>query len=251
MKGIFFSCFKRAFISKGYAISIIGTIIMCYISAGDYIVSDTSSAYIIDLMINLGMFKKIIVFFAAVPFAKVFYEDYTSRYINSVVLRSGEKKYIISNMICCVTSGFSAVFLGITIFFSILSFFYPPQAYETVGIYSTVALENPIIYVLIITSIFSLYASMWTAAGLALSSIIPDKYIALGSPLILGYLLEELTDRFPSYLNLYKLSHAYEVFENSVIINYLYTIAVFLFAITVSGCIFSYVVKRRIRNAMV
>lgn len=251
MKGIFFSCFKRAFLSKGFAISIIGTMIMCYISARDYIVPDTNSAYIIDLMINLSMFKKIIVFFAAVPFVTAFYEDYSSKYINSVVLRSGENKYIISNIICCVTSGFSAVFFGIAAFFMMLSFFYPSQPYETIGIYSGVALNHPMLYVLIIASIFSLYASIWTAAGLTLSSLIPNKYIALGSPLILGYILEELTDRFPVYFNLYKLSHAYEVFENSVILNYLYTIAVFLFVITVSGCIFSYVVKRRIRNEMV
>ncbi len=58
MKGIFFSCFKRAFLSKGFAISIIGTMIMCYISARDYIVPDTNSAYIIDLIVFTRLHKK-------------------------------------------------------------------------------------------------------------------------------------------------------------------------------------------------
>ncbi len=251
MKGMFYSCVKRAFFSKKYAASIIGTIIMCFICSKEYFSPDANSAYIIDLMINLGMFKKTIVFFSAFPFVTVFYDDFNSKFIYSVVLRSGENKYILSSVICCVMTGFSALFLGIIAFFSMLSLLYPCQAYETIGVYSTIALNHPIFFVFIITSIFSLYASIWTVAGLTLSSLLPNKYIALGSPLILGYILEELTYKMPVCFNLYKLSHGYAVFDNSVYWNYIYTIAVFVLVIVVEGCIFSRVVKRRIRNELV
>lgn len=252
MKGLWLSGFKRAFLSKWYFLSIIGTVIMCYISARDYIGGGANSVYVIELMINLGMFKKVIVFFAAIPYATAFCQDYNSGYINFVVSRSGVRSYILSNTAICVVSGFSAVFLGIMSFWGILSFFYPPQTYEAMGVYSNTVINNPVIYILIVTSIFSLYAAMWTASGLSLSSIIPDKYVALGSPLILGYLLEEITYRFPPYLNLYQLSHpGIEVFGKSAFSNYFYTISVFIFVIVILGYIFSCFVKRRIKNEMV
>lgn len=251
MKSLFISSLKRAFVSKWYIASIIATVIMCYVSSREYIGDGTNSVYIIDLMINLGMFKKIMVFFSAVPFVTVYCQDCNSGYIKSLIVRSGERNYAWSNVIVCAISGFTAVFVGIVTYFGIISFFCPPQAYETAGVYSDIALNSPVLYVLLLTGVFSLYASMWTIVGLSLSSILPDNYVALGSPLILGYLLEEITLSFPPYLNLYNLSHCIDVFEQSPFLNYFYTIGVFIFIMVISGCVFAHFVKRRNRNEMV
>ncbi len=249
MKGLWMSNIKRAFFSKWYFIAIIGTVIMSYISSQDYMKNDGNPVCVIELMINLGMFKKIVVFFSSIPFITVFCQDYNSGYINSILSRTKKNHYISSNLMICVLSGFTSVFSGLILFYGVISVKIPPQAYETPGVYSNLSLGNPLLYVLVFTSIFSLYATMWTAFGLALSSIIPDKYIALGSPLILGYLLEEITCKFPSCFNLYHLSHpGIKVFGNTAVSNYFYTIIVFIFGIVVSGYIFSYFVKRRIRN---
>lgn len=249
MRGLLLSNFKRAFCSKWYIISVIGTVIMCFISTHSYFDKSSDLLYVIDLMINLGLFKKVIVFFSAIPFVTVFCQDYNSGYINSVVSRSGEKSYILSNMVICVVSGFSAVFLGIMLFSGIILPFFPLKASS---VYTNIASNTPFIYLLFLISIFSLYAAMWTAAGLAMSSILPDKYAALGSPLIFGYILEELTLKLPPHLNLYAMSHpGWEILGKSVFLDYFYTISVFVFVIVISGCIFSHFVKRRIRNEMV
>lgn len=251
MKSVYWSTLKRSFLSPLFLSAIVGTVLTCYISARDYIVDDMNVVYIIELMLNLGMMKKVLVFFAAIPFVTAFCQDYNSGYINFVLSRSSEKKYLISTVLSCVLSGFSAIFIGISIFGAILSVLYPVQTYETVGVYSSVAAQHPFLYLLILNSVFSLYAAVWTMAGLALSAILVDGMVALGSPLIWGYILEEMTDKLPSYLNLYKLSHCYDIFGQSVLLNYLYTIAVFIFVILIFGYIFAYFAKRRIRNEMV
>lgn len=251
MKSVYWSTLKRSFLSPLFFGAIIGTVLTCYISARDYIVDDMNVVYIIELMLNLGMLKKILVFFSAIPFVTAFCQDFNSGYINFVLLRSSEKKYLLSTIACCALSGFSAIFIGISIFGGILSVVYPVQTYETVGVYSSVAAHHPFLYLLILNSVFSLYAAVWTVAGLALSAILVDGMVALGAPLIFGYLLEELTGKLPAYLNLYKLSHCYDIFGQSVLLNYLYTIAVFVLTILLFGSVFSYFAKRRIRNEMV
>ena len=251
MKSLFISSLKRAFMSKWYIASIIATVIMCYVSSREYISDGTNSVYIIDLMINLGMFKKVMVFFAAIPFVTVYCQDYNSGYIKSLIVRSSERNYAWSNVIVCALSGFTAIFAGMVAYFGIVSFFCPPQAYETAGVYSDVALKSPILYVLLIVGVFSLYATMWTIVGLTLSSVLPDNYVALGSPLIFGYILEEMTLGLPSYLNLYNLSHSFDVFDKSPLLNCFYTMGVFILIMAISGCVFSHFVKRRSRNEMV
>lgn len=250
MRNIFISNLKRAFISKWYIISIITTVIMSYISSREYL-DGTNSVYVIDLMLHLGMFKKVIVFFAAIPFVTTYCQDYNSGYVKSVIVRSGERKYAWSNIVACALSGFTAVFVGMIAYFCIISYFYQPQSYEIGGIYGEIALNRPCVFVLIIVSVFALYSAMWTVIGMTLSSILPDYYVAIGTPLIFGYILEELTAGLPTYFNLYSLSHNLAVFEDNALLNYLYTIGVFILIMVVSGCVFSHFVKRRSRNEMV
>lgn len=252
MKSLFVSSLKRAFVSKWYIASIIATVFMCYVSSREYIDGiGTNSVYAIDLMIHLGMFKKVMVFFSSIPFVTVYCQDCNSGYIKSIIVRSGERNYAWSNVVVCALSGFTSIFVGIMTYFGMVSFFCPPQPYETPDVYSYIALNSPILYVFLIVSVFSLYATMWTIVGLTFSSVLPDNYVALGSPLIFGYLLEEMTLGLPPYLNLYNLSHCFAVFDKSPLLNCFYTIGVFILIMAISGCIFSHFVERRSRNEMV
>lgn len=248
---MFLATLKRAFFSKQFFVALFGTVIMCYICAKDYM-ADTNMpyTYIIELIINLSMFKKIMVFFSAFPFVCVYCKDNNSKYINSILIRCRKNAYIISNIIACTLSSFISTFSGILIFALSISGKYS----NFIGfecIYCDSVIQNQILYVFIIVSVFSLYCTIWSIAGLAFSSILPDIFIALGSPLIFGYLLEELTCKLPRHINLYILSHCSKVIDDSPLLNYIYTILVFIFLIILFGTIFSYFAKRRIKNEMV
>lgn len=245
---MFVAALKRAFISKQYFIALIGTLVMCYICAKDYLTDiNVSYAYVIELIINLSMFKKIMVFFSAFPFVYVYCYDNNSKYINAILMRCSKQTYIISNIISCALTAFTSTFIGIISFAFFISF-----KYKNIGnfdmIYCDSVFQNQVLYVCLIVSIFSLYCTVWAIAGLAFSSVLPDVYIALGSPLIFGYVLEELTSKIPSYFNLYKMSHCVKVIENTPLYNYLYTVFIFFVLITLFGILFAYFVKRRISN---
>lgn len=247
---MFFYTLKRAFISKRYVIALVGTVIMCYICAKDYM-NDTNMpcAYIIELIINLSMFKKIMVFFSAVPFVCSYCKDNNSKYINLILTRGKKNTYIISNILSCVLSSFSASFIGIIIFALLISSKFNANS-DIELLYCNVHINNQTLYILIMVSIFALYCTVWTIAGFAFSSILPNMYVALGTPLIFGYLLEELTYKMPDALNLYKLSHCVKIINGTPLANYLYTFCVFIMLIALFGALFAYFVKRRVRNEM-
>lgn len=160
MNNLFVSNLKRAFCSKRFVLATIGTTIISFASSHTYLSDGQSSAYVLDLLLNLSMFKKLIVFFAALPFVTVFCQDFGSGFIKSIVIRSNEKSYVLSSIIAVALSGFSAVFVGIMSYFAIVSFYVPCIPYETAGTYSSIAFNNPVLFVFVLVSIFSLYASM-------------------------------------------------------------------------------------------
>ncbi|MBO4928327.1 MAG: hypothetical protein J5379_08790 [Clostridiales bacterium] len=242
---------RRTFLSKRFFFALFGTVAMCYFCAREFLDPNCSSVYVIDVMLNLGLLKKVLVFFAAAPAVTLYCQDQNSGFIHSIVVRSGIKKYTRSSLLACGLSGFASLFLGLFLFFGILSIFCPVMPYEAGGIYDGIARSLPILYTFIEISIFSLYCTMWTMVGFALSSVIPNPYVALGSPLIFGYLFEELTSDLPTYLNLYRLSHCENVFSKSAATDYLYTMGVFLLVAVLSGVMFSYFAERRNRNEMV
>ena len=251
MSKLLLANFKRIFISKWYILSILGNLLMSYIGSHKYFKDGTvyGLAYIAELMINLDMYKKVIVFFSSLSCVTVFCQDYNSRYINSILPRTKKKYYTISNIIITTLAGFTSVFIGMILFFISISHRIPVQAYETYGPYRDLCSDNPYIYIIVIASIFSLYSAMWTAYGLAVSVIIPDKCIALGTPVILGYLGEEITYRFPTPVNLYRLSHpGSEIFGDTAVSNYIYTLIFFLMSIIMAGYLFSCFVKRRVQD---
>lgn len=125
MNSLFISSLKRAFLSKWYIASIIATVVICYICSYEYLAGAANSVYIFDVMLHLGLFKKVMVFFSAIPFVTVFCQDYNSGYIKSLILRGGEKNYAWSNVIVCALSGFTAIFLGMLAFFAFSHFFVP------------------------------------------------------------------------------------------------------------------------------
>ena len=255
MKHPYLAALKRAFVSRWFLLAVLGTCAMSFFCAHDYMTGpkdeNCSAGYIIDVMLGLGMFKKVLVFFAAVPFASVFCQDYNSGFLNSVLTRTGEKHYIFSGMISCVLSGFCAVFCGMMLFLVMILPAFPLKPMECNDIYRSLAANSPLMYAMMHISVYALYSAMWTAGGLALSSLLPDRYVALGAPLILGYVLEEITLKLPSFLNLYKLSHCYPVFSGTGLQNYLFTIALFLLISALFGWMYAHFLKRRIRNEMV
>ena len=204
------------------------------------------------LLLHLDAFRKIIPLFAAFPFAAQFAKEWKSRMFDSIVYRSNVKSYATAQTVACVVSSFLVCFLGLLLFLGYARLqkplytgsFYPVAPY---GIW----LENglPWMYLLSVSSIFSLSCTLWSMCGLALSAFFPNIYVALISPFICSYLVEHLTNQFPSYLRFFTMALGVQVLHTeSGIANYLYTIFFYFVCILLVSAIFRFIVRKRVRN---
>lgn len=112
--------YKRIFSSPKMYLSILGVVLLCYISTEKYIHGSVDIYYILDILIGLSVFKKLIIIFSALPCVTGFYDDWKHQYIKNIVIRTGRRNYIISKIVVCVSISFLVVFLGILIFIGLL-----------------------------------------------------------------------------------------------------------------------------------
>ena len=62
-------------------LSILGVVLLCYISTEKYIHGSVDIYYILDILIGLSVFKKLIIIFPALPCVPGFYDDWKPQYI--------------------------------------------------------------------------------------------------------------------------------------------------------------------------
>lgn len=236
-------------------LSILGVVLLCYISTKKYIHGSEDIYYILDILIGLSVFKKLIVIFAALPCVTGFYDDWKHQYIKNIVIRTGKKNYIISKIVVCVTISFLVVFIGVLLFISGLivsgndySGIYKSGALNEIMPYGVFLYQHSFWYVCSIVSIYALSMSVWVMSGLMISAYIPNSFVAVCSPLIFSYLLEEITAFFPPYLNMYFLAKGSDILGMGAGYSYIYTIFVFVLLVFGEGCIFRKRVKRRLEN---
>ena len=215
-------------------LSILGVVLLCYISTEKYIHGSVDIYYILDILIGLSVFKKLIIIFSALPCVTGFYDDWKHQYIKNIVIRTGRRNYIISKIVVCVSISFLVVFLGILIFIGLLI----GMGFDYSGF----------LYVCCIVSIYAASMAVWVMSGLMISSYIPNSFVAICSPLIFSYLLEEITGLLPPYFNMYLLAKASNVLGKNATYSYLYTIFIFTVLILGQGLIFAKRVKRRLGN---
>lgn len=247
--------YKRIWSTPKVYFSIAAIAVLCYISTEKYMHGKEDIFYILDILIGLSVFKKLIVIFAALPGVTGFYDDWKHQYIKNIVLRTGKRTYIISKMIVCVTSSFIVVFIGILLFLGALiiagvdySGIHRIGSLDEVMPYGTLLYEQPFLYVCSIVSIYAASMSVWVAGGLMISAYIPNSFVAVCSPLIFSYLLEEITAFFPPCVNIYLLAKGSDILGKNAVCSYLYTIFIFGLLILGAGYIFGKRVRRRLGN---
>ena len=253
--------FYRAVTTKSLAFSVLGVALFCFISIYQYIsINDLSQANVIDMIVllfGLSMFKKILIIFASIPIVSTFCQDWNSQYIRSVIIRVGSCKYILSKILVCHLVSFSVIFVGMLLFLLVMSFF-SPLALHDVNYYvgwkpfgSFLLNGQSVLYIVLNTFIFSFGISLCVVLGMTISAYIPNQFVAIVSPFIVGYLMEEFTYSMPAFLNLFYLTRVQFDTGRGNTITFLYYIVVFELLIAISGFLFAYQVKRRVSNEVV
>ena len=253
-----FSMNMHQVLSPALIISILAIAVLCFVCVLQLYprVNDWSGMNVFnfaEMLIGLSMFKKILVVLAAVPFVSSFCSDWNMQFIRPVIIRSGVRRYIWSKIGVCTLSSFITIFMGFFLFIFVCSIWVPvyPQdlSSEIFPPFEILATSSvPFLYLVIKVFIFSIGCSFWVITGLTISAFIPNRFVSLIVPLASSYIIEELTENFPSWINPYRLTRAKDVINQGAVVSFVYYVFIFALLICLLGLIFSWQVRRRIRN---
>jgi hypothetical protein len=199
--------------------------------------------------------NKLLVLTAALPFSCSFYEDWTNSYIRPAVLRCGTGAYVAAKVVVCIASAFLVSMIGL-VSFSLIELCSVPlddgYVFDDMQYYTVLHGSIPYMYVIIKASLFSIVASVYAVLGFAISAVMPNLFVAAFSPLLMDFVMEQLTwNNVPRYMKLYAMqnSTAFRAFGDMQ--NFLLTFCVAAGYMIIGGFIFAQVVRRRINNEIV
>lgn len=205
------------------------------------------------LLINLDSFRKIMPIFGALPFAANFAEEWKNGVTVSCVSRCGAAKYAVSNVVMCFACALFSVFLPMILFAWLYSFGIPLIGSNYDSFINNVPFgffikhNMPFMYIVVESFIFAECGAMWAVVGLMISAFFPNKYIAVVTPLVAGYVIERITINFPDMFNLWYISVSTLHWE-SLWGQIAYSVLFLLLLAAICGVIFGITVKRRVEN---
>ncbi len=205
----------------------------------------------VEVFFIIGIYRKAMTVFAALPFAANFADEWTNGVSVSCVSRRGVKRYAAANFLFCAVSAWLTVFLGMMVFcglYSLVVPFYEPDGNPHGSLFGWLLDEGRgEIYLTLRILVFSVSCAMWAAMGMALSALFPNRYVAVSAPFVASYVVERVTIQFPDRLNLWYLSISAVSFESDLL-GLLYCVGMFLAISAACGIVFGYLVRRRVQN---
>ncbi len=202
-------------------------------------------------------FCLVISIMGAVPFAANFADEWKNGAITYYVTRCGVKKYAAVNVTVCAASSIITVTAGMMIF--VFAFHFVAWPLDECDIsswfgrpYGAIAAAGfPYLYILARTIVFAAGNSVAAVFGMTFSAFIPDKYVAICTPLIFMTTIQTFATMNPDLFNLifpYLMKSWVPMFGNPLL-ELLYTLAYFAVFIVIFGVIFMKAVERRVRCA--
>jgi len=236
-----------------FYIGIVGVVSLCCTNFFNYGFSHGDVVSHINAFFGIGVYRKSMTVFAALPFAANFADEWINGVTVNCAVRKGIRKYAVANMLFCAISALLTVFVGMMIFSGLYSLFVPIYEYDG-NPYSVIFgqfLRNGQGWIFLILKIlvFSFSCAMWAALGMLLSALFPNKYVALCAPFVASYIVERFTIQFPDDLNLWYLSLSLVYFDNDLF-GFLYCTGIFAAITALYGIGFVVLVQRRVRNEL-
>ena len=194
--------FRRMFTRPHFYISVSLFVFLYFLlffaTIGNYNLLDWDILHTIDAVISSHF--TFLLAFAVIPpfaFAAVYAEDHTQGMVSFWTLRSGCRKYALSQFSAAMLGGFLVVFCGMWLFIGILSFFLPIMR-DYQGNFNSVFASSlindpegshPFAYLLLQTSQYALSGAMFSAFAAWVGSLIPDRLVVFSSAVVLYFAL--------------------------------------------------------------
>lgn len=252
------STLKRALLSKSFSAAVLGLAAMSLLSVWDEVSNlegNPSSVTYLYQIAEVAKFWVLYLLFAAIPGAALFCADWENRYIRFSVARCSKRVYGWALACACFLSAVLTVFAGEWLFLLILRLRWPFAGENMLGLeygcFSSYAEENRVwIYFMVKILIKGFFAGFCSTFALWLSTRITNVFVALTTPIILYYVLENLTVllRLPSALQIGKLLKVHVEIGGRPLLTLLYPVLLFSAMSLLFSALFTRGEKRRLEN---
>ena len=200
-----------------------------------------------------GEFQMVFYMCAVFPYACAFLEDYQDGYGTFLLSRGVKKNYALSKCLAVIISACGVILVAFSGFFVAMRFSFPDKADRSVSSFipyfytSWLNAGNGFGYVFSRAMLTGFAAAMFGVIALTASVYLRDKLIICALPLLLFYLISDLSFliKLPETIDLYVLMQGNPGI-GSDIVNYLYSIGVFLLIILMVSKLFIKLVGERV-----
>ena len=171
-----------------------------------------------EKLVSSSNFNKLLIFAAALPVSLSFADDWCSGRIPYVTIRSSRDSYIKGKIITCILGSWITTMLGLTVYivYEMIAdkgYIYAKYLWYYYGTtYFDAAAMNPFINTSIRIITVGAAFAVYVMGGLLISIIIPNRFVAIASPLLIYSVAETFRYLFPKYL----------VLDRLMVSNYLY-----------------------------
>ncbi len=249
LKAYFFKLVHSPFLYAG----IIGVFGLCLIHAKSNLWEGVDVLTDLRILLDVEGYRKAFIVFAALPFAANFSDEWNTKTTTNCVTRKCAFTYAVSNFTSCFISALVTVFIPLVVFVAVSALTAEKPfsiSNGSVGPYNEfVEMGVPFLEIVFYYFTYSLSCAMWAVTGMTLSAFFPSKYIAIGSPFVLSYAIEQFTaQRLPIQLDLMGLSFSALPYSAGGI--FFYTTFVFVGLSMLCGIIFTKKVEKRVQNEL-
>src|SRR5690625_2125285 len=191
----FFSLFKanlsRSMISFSFLLSTLGVTIILLLTAYGWFHENTDVVYLFVSSISGGTLFIITGILPLFAFSTSFASEWEQGATSFWLIRTGVRNYSINKVLVRALTGFLTTCLGMLLFILLLRIKFPLFVFNSTGDPYAYLLDDgkPMIYLIYNIFHYSLSSALFAVTALWVSTYIPNRFIALASPLALYFVI--------------------------------------------------------------
>ncbi|MGM9603338.1 MAG: hypothetical protein ACI3W5_17350 [Faecousia sp.] len=189
---------RRAIFSKGFIFTVALVFAMYFIDGNQALDEYTSVLSLLEMISGIGAFKWVVPCVGTLCYAGSFVGEFEKGYVRYCITRKGVGHYAVQKSIAVCISAFFAVFIAILAYaayaHSVCKELLNPEELanylpyiENVSFYNLIDDGQYVIYILLQAALRGMAAGMWSIAGLLLSTVWKNTYVAIFSPAVIVY----------------------------------------------------------------
>lgn len=252
LKGMLRQELLRIFASWRIYVCVAGITLICFFVKWDS--SMRGAIWGIEQITSLSNISYLMVIVAAFPTICCFCDDWLGHYTFPAVSRSGKNTYLHAKVLVSYIISFLITFIGIMIYEFAEFLWINPNQEATVfnnQLYYDILQISPMLFIMVRIILYSTVIALQSLMGLMISSILPNRFVAVMSPVVMFICFMEITDIFPKSFSINKIMSGGKVLEAGSAGNLIFSLCVILFYAVIIASIFCKIAGGRIKNEIV